>query len=354
MGDMTNRSLRVLLVGLGSIGQRHVRNLRRLLGDGVELSAVRARGRNQVLTDSQRVETQTGLLERYAIRALPDLGTALGEEPDAVFVTNPSSLHMEVALRAARQGCHLFIEKPLATSDERLDELVEVVERNRIVALVGYQLRFHPCFERLHVLLAAGRPGCIVGVRAVVGESLATAHPYEDYRESYAARRDLGGGVLLGLSHEFDYLQALLGTPRRVFALGGRLSDLEIDVEDTASVLLDFSRGSRSFPAHVHLDYLQRPPVRSCEILGDDGRIVWDYHAGTVDDLRADGRCDRFTAPDLDRNHLFQAEIEHFLRCLRGDEQPRVTVRDAAASVRIALAARRSLETGAPVSLGTP
>lgn len=346
-----NRRLRVLIVGLGSIGQRHARNLLRVLGDGVELSAFRARGRSHVLTEDQQVESATGLVERYRIRVLSDLDAALGERPDAVFVTNPSSLHREVALSAARAGCHLFVEKPLATSLEGLDELVEAVEGSALVALVGYQLRFHPCFAHLERLLAAGRPGRIVGVRAVVGESLAAAHPYEDYRESYAARSDLGGGVLLGLSHEIDYLRALLGEPRRVFALGGHLSRLEVSVEDAASVLLEHAGPTHRFPAHVHLDYLQRPPVRSCEILGDDGRILWDCHAGTVDDIRVDGSRDRFTAPVLDRNDLFLAELEHFLRCLRGEERPRISVREGAADVRIALAARRSMETGMPVEL---
>jgi predicted dehydrogenase len=344
-------ALRILFVGLGSIGQRHVRNLRRLLGDRVELLAVRARGLTRVLTDEQVVASETGLLERYAIRALPDLPAALSERPDAVFVTNPTALHLEVASSAARAGCHLFVEKPLASDEAGLDELVDLVERKGLVALVGYQLRFHPGFARLQALIAAGRPGRVIGVRAAVGESLVDAHPYEDYRASYAARRDLGGGVLLGLSHELDYLRALFGTPRRLYAMGGRLGGLAIGVEDTASVLMELGRGERRFPAHLHLDYLQRRPLRCCEILGDAGRIVWDALAGTVDDLRPDGGCDRSASPDLGRNGLFLAELEHFLRCLRGEERPRVTLRDGAATVRIALAARRSLEGGEPVEL---
>jgi predicted dehydrogenase len=343
--------LRALIVGLGSIGQRHVRNLRHLLGAGLELYAVRVRARSHVLDDSGAIESEDGLVERYGIRVFGELGPALAERPDVVFVTNPSSLHMDVALSAARAGCHLFIEKPLATSTERLEELAESVERAGVVALVGYQLRFHPGFEHVQRLLAAGRPGRVVGVRAAVGESLLTAHPYEDYRESYAARAELGGGVLLGLSHEFDYLQALFGVPRRVFALGGHLSELEIDVEDTVSVLLEFAGKAHAFAAHVHLDYLQRPAVRSCEIFGDDGRIVWNYHEGTVEDVRTDGARERFVAV-IERNELFLAELRHFLACQRGEDKPRISVRDGAATVRIALAARRSLETGAPVALG--
>lgn len=347
---MTAGPFRVLIVGLGSAGQRHLRNLRALLGDRVQLSAYRVRGLSHVLTDLQEVAAETGLVERHGIRVHADLATALAEGPDAVFVTNPSSLHVETALAAARRGCHLFVEKPLATSEEGLDRLVDLVESNRTVALVGYQLRFHPCFERLQALLASGRPGRVIGVRAVVGEPLATAHPYEDYRRSYAARRELGGGVLLGLSHELDYLRALFGTPRRLFALGGHLSRLEVGVEDTASVLLEMEGNGRRFPVHVHLDYVQQPPLRTCEVLGEDGRLVWDLREGVLEDLRPDGSRERFAA-SCPRNDLFRRELEHFLRCLEGREQPRVPVREGAETARIALAALRSLETGEVVTL---
>jgi predicted dehydrogenase len=349
MGD--TRPLRILFVGLGAIGQRHVRNLRQLLGEDLELTAVRVRGRGHVLTDGLEVEAQTGLEERYRIRVVADLDTALAERPDAVFVTNPSSQHMEVALQAARAGCNLFVEKPLATLEQGIDELARLVDERKLVALVGFQLRFHPGFERMRALLSIGRPGRVVGVRAVVGEGLAEAHPYEDYRESYAARAELGGGALLGLVHEFDYLQAWFGRPRRLFALGGQLSRLEMDVEDVASVLMEFEAPSHRFPVHVHMDYVQRPPVRSCEVLGDDGRIVWDQTAGTVEDVRGDGSRERFDMSGLRRNELFRDEIGHFVGCLRGRDVPRVGVREASTSVRMALAARRSLETGDPVTL---
>jgi predicted dehydrogenase len=343
--------MRILFAGLGSIGQRHVRNLRTLLGPELELLAYRVRGAQRILTDELEPEAEQGLAERYGIRAFPDLEAALSERPEAVFVTNPSSRHLEVALPAARAGCHLFIEKPLATAEAGVEELAAEVERRGLVALVGYPLRFHPCFERLRALLAQGRPGRILGGRVLLGEHLPSWHPYEDYRESYAARSELGGGVLFTQLHELDCLYACFGLPRLVFALGGRLSRLELEVEDTASVLLEFQAPLHRFPVHVHLDYLQRPPVRSLEVLGDDGRILWDYYGVTVDDVRVDGTLDRFAAPGFRRNDMFLAEAAHFLACVRGREQPRVGIREGAASLRIALAARRSMAGGEPVLL---
>ncbi len=159
--------LRVLVVGLGSIGQRHVRNLRRLLGRSVQISAYRVRGFDHVLTDDQRVEAPGGLATRHGLRLVESLEAGLSERPDAVFVTNPSSLHLETALEAARAGCALFVEKPLATAADRLDELAEEVRRRGLVATVGYQLRFHPGLARLALLLDDDRIGSLLAVRAV-------------------------------------------------------------------------------------------------------------------------------------------------------------------------------------------
>ena len=163
-----------------------------------------------------------------------DLTQALASRPDVVFITNPSSLHVPVALEAARQGCHLFIEKPLSHSLAQVSELVALCDEQQLVTCVAYQLRYHPGFVRLRELLRAGALGELLSVRAEVGEYLPGFHPYEDYRRMYASKSALGGGVTLSQIHEIDYLCALFGAPRRVFSMGGHVSSLEIDVDDVS------------------------------------------------------------------------------------------------------------------------
>src|SRR5204863_5216651 len=137
------------------------------------------------------------------------------------------------------------------------------VDAKGLVALVGYQLRFHPAFKQVQEWLGAAAVGRVLAVRAEVGEFLPAFHTYEDYRQMYAARSDLGGGVVVTQIHELDYLYALFGPPRRVFALGGHLSSLEVDVEDVASTLLEWrSPAGDLIPVHLHQDYVQRPPSR--------------------------------------------------------------------------------------------
>jgi predicted dehydrogenase len=338
--------LKVLIAGLGSIGQRHARNLRTLLGDDVELIAFRMRRESPVI--GLDLSARAGDPEaEYGIRSFDDLDEALGEQPDAVFVTNPAAMHLPVALAAARAGCHLFVEKPLSHSEEGVEELARAVEESGVVCLVGYQLRYHPGFRLLADQLANGAIGTVFAAHFDFGEHVAGWHPWEDYRRGSAARADLGGGVVLAQIHDIDLAYALFGVPLRVFAAGGKRSSLELDVEDTADILLDCGGTS----VHLHQDLLQRPPARLYQVIGEEGKIVWDYYAGSLALSRADGSVETTSFDGFERNQLFLDELAHYLACVEGRERPTVGVREGANSLRIALAAKRSLETGESVAL---
>lgn len=339
--------MKFLVVGLGSIGQRHVRNLRTLLGSSAEIVAYRVQRTSPTLTDKLTVEAQSDVEQKYDVSVVTTLDAGLAMKPDAVLVCNPTSLHMSVALAAADAGCHLFLEKPVSHSGEQVQELIDTVESRGLVNLVGYQFRFHPCLLRLESLLRHGAIGSVIAVRIEQGEYLPGWHPYEDYRQTYASRAELGGGVILSQIHELDYAYWLFGLPKRLFALGGHLSDLEIDVEDTASILMECVVDGRPIPVHVHEDYLQRPPTRTCEVIGSAGKIFTDLYALTVTHYGLDGEVAAYESfAGFERNELFLDEMRHFLACIAGDETSRVTVKDGAQSLRMALAAKASLATG--------
>ena len=341
-----------MVVGLGGIGQRHVRNLRSLLGDQVEILAWRKRRLSHVLTDGLTIQPEADLESVYNIRTFADLDDALAQHPEAVLVTNPTSLHVPVAIAAAEAGCHLFIEKPLSHSLEGVDRLADLVERRALTTLVGYQLRFHPCLRLVKRLITEEAIGPLLAARLEMGEYLPSWHTYEDYRQMYASREDLGGGVILSQIHEFDLVYWWFGMPRRVFGLGGHWSSLEIDVEDTASILLECEYGGRAMPVHVQQDYLQTPASRAYQIVGERGKILVDLPSLEVRVITPDcpgGKVHR--SEDFQRNQLFLDELRHFLAGLEGTEEPSVDVRDAERSLRIALAAKQSIETGKVVEL---
>ncbi|HTX92037.1 MAG TPA: Gfo/Idh/MocA family oxidoreductase [Anaerolineales bacterium] len=345
--------MKVLIMGLGGIGQRHLRNLRTVMGASVDIIAFDPRRDPPVLTDQLLVEAGANLEDKYNLHIYQDLEQALAEKPDVAFVCNPTSMHVPAAIRAAQAGCHLFIEKPLSHNLEKVDELVHLVESSGRTAVVGYQMRFHPCVKRLAELVREKKVGRILSVRAEIGEYMPGWHTYEDYRQIYAARQDLGGGVILSQIHEFDYLYWLFGLPRTIYTRGGHLSDLEIDVEDTADSLMECELDGRPLPVTLHQDYLQRPLSRFCEVYGEAGKIRMDIRALSVTVF--DGQGNQVEASSFEgfpRNQLFLDEMQYFLDSIQGKPAPLVSLFDGVQSLRMALAAKESLTTGKVVELG--
>ncbi len=329
---------RFLICGLGSIGRRHLRNLQSLGHSEIVL----LRSGKSTLPDEELAGLPTE----------QDLAEALAKwRPSAVVVSNPTALHLEVALAAARAGCHILLEKPVSDTLQGVDELAREVEEQDVRLLVGFQFRFHPGLEALKRLLEDGAIGRPLSARVHWGEYLPGWHPWEDYRLSYSARADLGGGVLLTLCHPFDYLRWLFGEVEAVTAEAGKLGDLELEVEDTAEVLLAFREGPL---VSVHLDYNQRPATHWLEIVGTKGTLRWEAEHGGVRWWAADLREWREVTPPagFDRNHMFLKEMAHFVEVVEGRAEPRCTLQDGARALEIVIAAKQSAMEGQRVRPG--
>lgn len=339
-------SVRALVVGLGSIGQRHARNLRSILGGELVLSALRSGRGASIVTDqlASRAGDPGADCDGGVFTNLDD---ALSAQPDVVIVCNPTSLHAEVTAAAVRAGAAVLVEKPLSHELDGLEDLVGLVAAEDAVVSVGFQLRYHPALLSLRALLGQGVLGRLVTVEAVQGEYLPSFHPYEDYRGSYAARAELGGGVVLTQIHEIDYLHWLFGVPESVFAVGGHTSDLEIDVEDNVTALFAYELAGRPLGVSLHLDFLERPPVRRCRVVGEDGTITVDLRTPALTWTDADGVIRlRQEFGDFERAQLFVEEMRHFLAAARHEEAVAVDVAHGLDTLRIALATRRSMERG--------
>jgi predicted dehydrogenase len=345
---------RCLFVGLGGIGQRHLRNLRALRGAEVEVHAFRVRRERQVVSDTLQLVPGEDLETKYDVAVHAELDAALAKKPDVVFVTNPSSLHVDITRRALEAGAHVLVEKPLSHSLAGVAELVRESQQRKLVGYVAYQLRFHPGFVRVSEILNQGLVGRPLFAEAVVGEHLPSFHPYEDYRRMYASRRDLGGGVTLSQIHEIDFLIALLGRPERVFSLGGKLSSLEVDVDDVSSSLLEF-RGSegRVLPVRLHQDFVQRPGERRFVLVGDAGKLEWSLSGRSLRRWSATGElCETHDYANLPRNRLFEDELAHFLSCVERGQAPNVSLASGAESLAVALSILESQVSGMPVNVG--
>ena len=329
--------MKFLIAALGSIGRRHLRNVRALGQEDIILY----RTHQATLPDAELGDLPT----------FTDLSLALAEKPDGVIVANPTALHLEVAIAAARAGAALMIEKPVSDSLAGLSDLQSALAQSGKPAMVGFHFRFHPVLNQVKVLLESGQLGKPLSARAHWGEYLPGWHPWEDYRRSYAARADLGGGVVNTLSHPLDYLRWLLGEVESVSAFTGKLSSLELDVEDHADILLRFSAGE---VASVHLDYYQRPPSHTLEITCEHGRICWDNATGEARVFHAqNGSTEVLVPPEgFERNQMFLDEMATFVRLCQGERLPHCTLADGIRVQELVLAIKQSAaQEGAMIRL---
>ncbi len=342
---------KILFVGLGSIGQRHLRNVYSKYGEDITLLAYRVTGTAKTISRDLAAAENIDIATKYPLEIYTDLKDALSQSPDVVFICNPTSLHISPSLVAAEAGCDIFIEKPLSHSMEGVDKLVSICKSNEIVCAMGCQFRFHPSYAHLKRLISEEAVGNILSVHTEVGEYLPDYHKYEDYRKMYASRSDLGGGVVFTQIHEIDYLYDLFGVPNRVSASGGHLSELEIDVEDSIDILMEMSFNGRKLPISLHMDYIQRPPVRTCKIIGEAGRIVADFHSAKVILERPNMETEIYENPEFERNNLFIDEIEDFFNCIDQRTQPVASLEDGRDGLRIAVAIKEAMAEGKTINL---
>jgi len=344
--------VRILFCGLGGIGQRHLRNLRTVLGPELEVHAYRVRRQRIKLQDNLTVEEGADLEADYGVIVHTDLAAALAAEPQAVYICNPNALHVPIALQCAQAGVPVFMEKPLASDLAGIQELQALVEQQHLLFYVGYNFRFHPGLQRLKALVDNRHFGHIVRVSAEIGEYLPNWHRYEDYRQMYAARADQGGGVILSQIHEMDLLYWFFGLPQSILCRGGKLSNLEIDVEDTATSLMQYRGEHGSFPIHLHQDFVQRPPVRTFKIIGDGGSADIDLINLKLNVYDAEGQLvEHSDFAGFARNDMFLEQARHFIDCVKGNARPQVSLFDGLQSLRLALAALQSLRRGVEVNL---
>lgn len=257
--------VRVLLIGSGSIGRRHVDSLR-ALGVEVNLALLRAGAKEDAWSQAQ------------GARVMGDYPAALAWQPQLAIVATPSMCHMDALRALLPVGIPCYVEKPVIADHHQADELGELLRAlpNPPPTQAGCNLRFLTSLARLRELLWDGAIGRLVRVSFQVGQWLPDWRPAQDYRVSYSADPAQGGGVVLDLVHELDAARWLFGEFSTVHAVGGRYSRLEIASEDSAAILL----GRPGGPAvAIGLDYVSRRPMRRYEIVGDEASLCWDLPA---------------------------------------------------------------------------
>jgi len=320
--------MKILVMGCGSIGKRHIENLLYLRVGKILVFDVDEKKLNEISKISSTIKTSTSLNSMWR------------EKPDAVFVAVPTGLHIKYAIAAAKRRCHLFIEKPLSNDMEGVNELVRITESNKLTVFVGYNYRFNDCLIQLKRLIEHNAIGNIISGRVQFGSYLPERHPWEDYRLGYGAKKSLGGGVILDvLSHHLDAFIFLLGKPKEVFCYADKRSKLEIDVEDMSEALMKFPGGE---VVSFHADFIQRPHSHTLELIGEKGMILCDFPGNTLKyyDVR---KSKWVIIPKLQNHNItYIEELKHFFVCIKKKTLPPVDIFLAKEELNILMKIKKS------------
>lgn len=332
---MTLSISKCLVVGSGSIARRHIANLRQLLPQA-EVGCVSASGRALAVGETP------------ATTCLASFEEALAWGPELAVVASPAPLHLDHATALLETGIAVLIEKPLSDSLARQQAWAERLAPWRERIEVAYNLRFLSSCRRMKALLAERVVGRVHSVHIDLGQYLPDWRPQSDYRRNVSANRALGGGVLLELSHEFDYLTYLFGRFDRVFCVTRQSGELEIDVEDQADILLTRADG---ILAQLHMDFLQRKATRHCKVVGQQGNLHWDLITNSITCDTAAGQETLFAEPEVDRNEMYLELLRGFIEMAEHRTASRIPYEDGLGVLAMVDAMRRSSETGLPVDL---
>jgi glutamate-1-semialdehyde aminotransferase/spore coat polysaccharide biosynthesis protein SpsF (cytidylyltransferase family)/predicted dehydrogenase len=327
---------RALVVGCGSIGRRHARNLKSL---GVQQFGFCDTNPEAL---KQCREELNGEIFGYYDEALQKF------KPDIVLICTPPVYHVEEALAALGAQAHVFIEKPLSHESSGIQTLIAEARRHDRKVQIGYNMRFHPGLKILKGLLDSGKIGRVLWLNVEAGQYLPDWRPWQHYRESYSARQELGGGIILDGSHELDYICWLLGRPTEVTCRAEHLSSLDVDVEDSAWIYLSFPEKRR---AELHLDFVQRAYTRTCKVVGETGTAVWDFNVQEVRWFSSEQPGWNSIPYVFEANDMYLAEMSHFLKSLGTGTGPMVDLEQGRDVIRVVEAAKKSSEEGNAQSL---
>jgi len=305
----------ILIVGLGSIGLKHLRIAREIFPES-RIAVLRHKETNEIPECADEVFFK--------------LSHAIQFQPQIAIICSPASTHVEISRALVEQGIHILIEKPISNEQKGLAELNCGAVKNNCVLTVGYNLRFLPSLKKFKDLINKNFVGDLYSVRSEVGQYLPNWRK-TDYRKTVSAQKILGGGVLLELSHELDYLRWIFGEVESVQAQLSRQSKLDIDVEDTAHIILKFkeNKNNTNLIASLNLDFIRHDKVRMCHVIGDKGSLRWNGLTGDIDLFESNkSEWKNIYKYEADQDESYKNQWLHFIECINKKQSPNISFQD--------------------------
>ena len=298
----------ILFLGLGGAGQRHLRILKEAL-PSTKMIGVRKTGKTPVLNSDFTVKEGASLELEYGITFFSGIDEAYIQEPELVVIATPTFNHSESIIKAAKHKANILVEKPGAMNIKQAHNVTSTIKDNKVGFFISYQRRFHPLVGRLRSVLDSNKIGKLMSVRVAVSSYVPDWHPYEDFHDLYACRSDLGGGVLKTETHEIDFITWLFGIPRKIFSTYGCRGKFNIDVEDSANLLLDYD----SFSVQMSMCFMQKKQERNFKFFGQKGWIEFDLINQKLVVCSYDNKDLEVYEDIVDNDELFKLQADYFL-----------------------------------------
>ena len=309
--------MNILIIGLGSIGQRHLRNLK-LIEPKSNFYAIKSnRKKSAPLLNNFNQVLKEDIKKKYLLTYFNSISEIYKNniKIDCAFVCTPSSKHIPQVIELLNYNIHCFIEKPLGSSSKQLTKLENLLKKkNKLITMMGYQLRFNPLIEYLNKVIKKKSPiGKLISAKIYHGENIKDFHPYEDYRISYAANKKLGGGVILTQIHEIDYFLHLFSNYKikNSTYISSKVSDLDIDVEDIFSSNFLLKKNKHRMFCSIDLNYFERPKKRKFYLIGDNGSLVACFNTQKIRIIK-NGKV-KILKFNFKKNDIFIKEIKFFI-----------------------------------------
>ncbi|MEI7525807.1 MAG: Gfo/Idh/MocA family oxidoreductase [Mariniphaga sp.] len=336
---------KIFFVGLGGAGQRHLRIFKQLLSSQTDFSAFRSTGSTPLLNPDFSVNHEISVVEKYGLTLFSSIDEGLETNPDLIVISTPSALHFDVAKKAAEKKINIFIEKPFSHNLIGIESFANLVISNNLYFLVSFQRRFHPYLCKIKETLDSGRLGKIITAGFNVSSYVPAWHPYEDFKNLYACKPELGGGVLLTEIHELDLCFWYFGMPDYVSCAGGNWSSIKLEVEDTAQITLEYA----DFAVSLNLCFMNQKNQRSLYIDGSDGYLEWSANGNILKiNYFEDGNEEVFVNPGYTNDEMFIAQADYFLNSFSRSESEKY-IDIARSSLTLVQAAKESMQYGLKV-----
>jgi len=320
--------MNILIVGLGSIGQRHLRILKKIYRNKVTIYTLTNSKTSRVIKDNFESFKVKSLAKYYGIKKIKI--TEINKfKISSAFICNPPNYHLKTAIKLAQQNCHLFIEKPLSTEKglSSINKLIRIAKNKKLVIRVGYQLRYHPGVEIIKNIIKTRDYGNILNGYFHFGEFTGALKKYENFSDSIYVKKNKGGGALLAFSHHLDLASYFFGKLKEKFSLLDNSRNFDIDVEDNCKIILTDKKNNCFM---VNLNFLDHPQENFIILNFQFGSIKWNYIDNSlIAQKYKSKRVEIKKFKNFRRNYLFEKQTKEFFLDIRSNNFKNKTLHDS-------------------------